>query len=124
MAYSKNQNQLALWGSHFLGRSVDAQSASDSLKYWCATHKRVLDIGRSMGPNFYFLNYDDFCAMPSEGMEKLLNFLGLEFKDDSKKELIGLVEKPNSVERFRQHGTDQFDQESLAFVSELGFVVE
>lgn len=79
MAHSENQNQLALWGQHFLG-SARAGGSSDnlgawggmagpgaSLRYWCAVHKRVARLGAVLGPQrFCLLNFDALCDRPRE----------------------------------------------------------
>ena len=122
MAHSQNQNQLKLWGRHFIGGKFDI-SPCYSLKYWCIIHRRVLDIGRSMGANFLFLNYDRFCSNPEDGITELLEFLAVDSLKIPMASLLGLVNPPDSVGRFRRHGTGIFDEEDVAYVKELGFDV-
>jgi hypothetical protein len=120
MAHSQNQNQLKLWGRHFLKGNYNV-SPYYSLKFWCITHRRVLDIGRAMGANFLFLNYDDFCLNPERGINQLGGFLGLNCKDRLKTTLFPLINPPKTIGRFRQHGTAIFDKQDVAYVQELGF---
>lgn len=122
MAHSHNQNQPRLWGRHF---SCGAFNTSPyySLKYWCVIHRRVLDIGRSMGSSFLFLNYDNVCLNPEDGITELCEFLGLDCTSMPRASLLGLVNPPNSVGRFKQHGTKIFDEADVAYVDELGFDV-
>jgi hypothetical protein len=76
-----------------------------------------------MGTNFLFLKYDDFCKHPEKGVAELLHFLGLE--DCSLlTQLIEIVNPPNSIGRFKQHGTEMFGEEDIAFVKLLGFDVK
>lgn len=121
MAHSKNQNQLRLWGPHFLNERFDI-TPRFSLTYWCIVHKRILEIGKIMGINFLLLNYDDFCANPENGIEKLLNFLGVDI-EFSKPKFLDLVNPPSSIGRFKRYGTDIFMKEDIEFVHSLGFDV-
>lgn len=120
MAYSKNQSQLRLWGAPSIDKAGTA-SPYYSLKYWCSTHSRVLKSGSRMGNNFLFLNYDDFCTHPSDGIDRLGNFLGLEMDNSSRKQLTQLIDTPDSIGRFKQYGTTMFDEMDIAYVRELGF---
>ncbi|MDM7953937.1 MAG: sulfotransferase [Cyanobium sp. CZS 25K] len=119
MAHSSNQNQLRLWGEHFLNERFDI-TPYYSLKYWCVTHKRVLDIGKSMGNRFLLLNYDDFCANPENGVKNLFSFLGLE-SFIAIPRFTTLIKPPDSIGRFKRYGTDIFAEDDLLFVSSLGF---
>jgi hypothetical protein len=120
MAHSHNQNQLKLWGRHFIGEDFSI-SPRYSLKYWCIIHRRVLEIGQSMGANFLFLNYDQFCSNPEDGISELSGFLAVDSESVPVTRLLGLVNPPDSVGRFRQHGTEIFYEDDVAYVSELGF---
>jgi hypothetical protein len=82
MAHSENQNQLSLWGQHFLGSTRELGSGNGgcnsgtwggmvgpgaSLRYWCAVHKRVMRLGAELGPaRFCLLNFDALCDKPQE----------------------------------------------------------
>jgi hypothetical protein len=121
MAHSRNQNQLRLWGRYFINEEFDV-TPYYSLKYWCIVHKRVIRIGESMKDNFLFLNYDHFCVNPKEGIKQLLDFLGKE-SNSLMTQLMALVKRPDSMGRFRQHGTEMFTEEDIAFVKSLGFDV-
>jgi hypothetical protein len=122
MAHSHNQNQLKLWGRYFIGEDFSI-SPHYSLKYWCIVHRRVLEIGQSMGTNFLFLNYDHFCSNPEDGISELSGFLELDTAQVSVASLLRLVNPPASVGRYRQQGTGIFDAEDVAYVKELGFDV-
>lgn len=121
MAHSKNQNQLRLWGPHFIREPFEI-SPYYSLRYWCLSHQRVLDIGESMHRNFLLLNYDDFCLNPRNGTNQLCEFLELE-TDNLLHQLEKLIHPPDSIGRFKQHGTRIFDEKDVAYVQSLGFDV-
>lgn len=121
MAHSDNQNQLRLWGPHFLSEPFSI-TPYYSLKYWCIVHKRVLKIGESMGSRFLFLNYDTFCLQPESGIKQLCKFLELN-TDSIGPQLIKLVDPPESIGRFKCHGTEIFAEEDVAYTKSLGFDV-
>lgn len=122
MAYSSNQNQLSLWGKHFLQENFKP-TPRYSLRYWRITHQRVLEIGKSMDTNFMLLNYDDFCSDPSSGIEKLCNFIELSPKD-IETQIIGLVQPPKSIGRFKNNNIhQQLFAEDIEYANYLGFDV-
>ena len=120
MAHSANQNQLQLWGPHFVGPEVEV-SPYFSLKYWHVVHRRIRDVGARLGERFLLLNYDRFCAQPAEGVRGLLGFLETSRSPAEVDELAGLVKHPASIGRFKEHGIDVFDPADVAFVATLGF---
>lgn len=120
MAYSANQNQLALWGPHFLGREVTI-APRDSLAYWCAVHRRVHDRGAAMGADFLLLDYDHLCSNPRDGVQTLLNFLAVDASPERIDALVASVRPPSGIGRFKAHGLAGFDADDVAFVRALGF---
>jgi hypothetical protein len=121
MAHSKNQNQLKLWGRYFLNEEFNI-TPYYSLKYWCIVHKQVIRMGESLKDNFLFLNYDHLIVNPKKVIKELLDFLGEESKSLTS-QLVALVKRPESMERFREHGIEIFAEKDIAFVKSLGFDV-
>lgn len=122
MAHSDNQNQLQLWGSHFIHERFDI-TPYYSLKYWRIVHERVLTIGKSMQDNFLFLNFDSFCLNPENGVTQLCEFLKCE-DDQLATRLTQLIHPPKSIGRFKQYGTDLFNEQDVAYVKSIGFDIE
>ena len=122
MAHSDNQNQLRLWGAHFIHESFDI-TPYYSLKYWRIVHERVLTIGQSMQDNFLFLNFDNFCLNPENGVTQLCEFLECE-DDQLVTRLKQLIHPPKSIGRFKQYDTDLFNEQDVAYVKSIGFDVE
>lgn len=120
MAHSSNQNQLELWGEHFLGARCEP-SPRNALKFWRKVHERVLEQCSEMGGRFFLLHYESFCRDPDSGGERLLRFLGIEPSPPQIDGIRGIIKVPESINRFRAHGTDIFDPEDLAFARKLGF---
>lgn len=120
MAFSRNQNQLRLWGPLFLGSGYH-ESPYHSLKFWRRAHERVLFLGARMGARFLFLNYDRLCLDPAGGIRRLLEFLEVNASEAQARHLTGLVGMRDSIGRFKQYGTQLFDPDDVAFVRQLGF---
>lgn len=123
MAHSSNQNQLKFWGRYFI-REDFKMLPYYSLRYWCIVQRRVLDIGKSMGANFLFLNYQKFCLNPENGLTDLCKFLELDVTKIQRRSLLGLIHTPSSIGRFKQYGTKIFAEADIAFVKELGFDID
>jgi hypothetical protein len=120
MAFSRNQNQRDLWGEALLGR-VPEKTPRDSLAYWCAAHRRIADLGRTMGPDFLWLDYDRLCARPEAVLAQLAEFLRVPTADALA--LRDLVEPPSSSGRGRGHDLDQFDPDDLRYLRAIGHLV-
>jgi len=121
MAHSANQNQLKFWGGKFLGANYEI-SPYYSLKYWCIMHRRILEIGNSMGKNFYLLNYDDFVLQKEKNIQELVQFLELELPQAQIEKLYELINIPASIHKPKPINIDMFDDADLAFVKQMGFV--
>lgn len=122
MAWSRNQNQLALWGEAFLGRAVTV-TPRDSLAYWCAVHRRVATLGEALGPRFLLLDYDAFCRAPEAGVRRLLAFLGVPPEAGRVAALARAVRPPASIGRHALHPDAGFDAADVACVRDFGFAV-
>ena len=106
---------------YFLDEEVEL-SPKYSLRYWCVVHERVLKIGQSMGGNFLFLNYDDFCTDREGGIEKLCDFLAMpDDRDTVKFRLLDLIAPPGSMGRYKNHDMSVFDESDISYVKQLGF---
>ncbi|HVC29375.1 MAG TPA: sulfotransferase [Gammaproteobacteria bacterium] len=123
MAFSKNQNQLKLWGSYILGQDYISVTPGNSLKFWCALHRRLLNMLSFTKSNFYLLNYDDFCTNPESGLNRLCSFLGMHLPASQLTVLRGMVIPPRTIERYKQYELTQFDKIDVEFVRSLGFKV-
>lgn len=121
MAYSANQNQLTLWGSHYLGDEFEC-TPYFSLKFWCLVHKRILGIREKMGEQFMLLNYDDLCRHPEMYINRLSDFLGVPISRRVNSKLRELVKRPVSIGRHKEHGVKELDPADVSYVRHLGFV--
>lgn len=74
MAYSRNQNQLALWGGDPPGRS-EPLTPRRSLAYWCLVHRRMERLLAENPQRMFWLDYDALCRDPKREADKLCRFL-------------------------------------------------
>ena len=123
MAYSANQGQPRLWGERFLGTPVGTVDPRTSLRFWCAVHRRVLEIGRAMGDDFYVLDYDRLCADPAGELAALISFAGCDPDDAQRASVAAEIKPPSTIGRFAAHGLDAFDPADVDYVASLGFTV-
>ena len=117
MAFSGNQNQRELWGRLLLGRDPERTPAG-SLAYWCAAHRRVAEIGATLGDDFLWLDFDALCRDPDPGLRRLADFLGaphgqlLAHRDD--------IEPPASIGRSRDVDLAPFAPADLDYLRSIG----
>ena len=122
MAHSGNQQQVRNWGRALFGLDGGTGPCA-SLKYWCHSHRRVLQIGEGMGPGFLFLSFDELCHDPESQLGRLCDFLGVGADEATIGGLLHHVEPPASIGRFRQYDLSEFDEDDVAYVASLGFDV-
>lgn len=116
MAFSRNQNQLRLWGPRVLGSDGDI-SPSRSLQYWCEVHRRLQALLTANPQRMYWLDYDDFCRDPEHGFDCLRQFLALPRTAASD---LSTVRKPGES-RHANQDLSRFAPADLAYVSSLGY---
>ena len=122
MALSTNQSQLKFWGEGLLGRKV-VVAPGDSLRFWCATHRRLLAIKKDMPERLLLLDFDKFCEDPGDGLHKLALFLEIDVAAPIKEQLLAKIKVPKSLGRYQKVDRALFAQEDLEFVREMGFVL-
>lgn len=123
MAFSANQNQLQLWGAVFLNRDVTL-TARDSLAYWCAAHRRMLNLARRFRDRIMFLDFDAFCRDPKPWCYKMSAFVGATENREAVEALAEKVIVPKTVGIFREKGLSEFDRGDLEFVRDCGYPVD
>ena len=119
MAFSRNQNQLRLWGPHVLGEDGPT-TPSRSLAYWCRVHRRMLDLLAANSHRMYWLDYDALCHAPLIEVERLCRFLGCDASL-----MVPMLGEIRAAEEPRRAtaALEGFDAEDLAFVHSLGYTI-
>jgi hypothetical protein len=121
MANSTNQSQVKLWGELLTGEKTTDPGPDNSFRYWCAVHRRVLEASRDMGDRFLLLNFDDFCLRPKNGVESLLNFLGMTAPGTMFSELIQMVNPPPTIGRYKTKPIISASASDIELLNQLGF---
>jgi hypothetical protein len=128
MAQSRNQLQLLRWGPRFgvagVADPASAPSPTASLDYWIRANEAAVEEGAALGPGaFLLLNYDDLCAQPTRGVERLAEFLGLHPPEDVLGKLAGIPRAAVAAPRADFDARQVFGADRLARVEALGFSV-
>lgn len=118
MAFSRNQNQLELWGPQAIGEGP--ASPARSLRYWCHVHQRMQALLAANPTRMYWLDYDALCRDPGVGIPRLCRFLGCPVPADLAP-LLALVQ-PQAV-RHASMPLDGFAPADIDYVRSLGFAV-
>jgi len=121
MAYSVNQQQTEFWSEQLLGRQHTKPAAEASLSYWCAAHRRILEVTQNMGERFLLVNYDQLCLKPEQELPRLLRFLGNEQVD--LESIIKLIKPPKSIGRHKQHPPLDISERDLNLLKQLGYSI-
>ncbi len=126
MAYSTNQSQAMRWGPQFgLAECVPQPTPTQSLDYWLASNELAVRRGRAMPEgSFYLLNHDDLCTNPRDGVARFVEFLGFSPSPAEMEFLVSLPERPKSAGLTLNEMREQFGDERLGRVSDLGFRLE
>lgn len=120
MAFSKNKNQVRLWGPIFLKRRLEEPpSSADTLEYFCEVHRRMTAM--AVSPEFQkriiFIHFEELCRQPEKEITRLLDFLDLPPPvNGGISSLANLVSPPPSIGRWRKQGKDMFRPEDLDYL--------
>lgn len=120
MAFSDNQNQLALWGPTIFDKkdlkNGWKKSPRLSLKYWRIVHERILKDSKEMGNQFLWLDYDALCNEPDKYLSILFDFLNIpkEYIESVKP----MIKVSSGVGRYKGH-EHELDEEDIDFVKQL-----
>jgi hypothetical protein len=121
MAYSDNQEQLLYWGKLMLGEEQLEINPANSFRYWCAAHRRLLEMIDQRGKQLYLLNFDQFCLQPQTEIDLLLDFLDINPPAQLREDLLSLITVPSSLGRHKQHRPDYVSAEDRLFLREMGY---
>jgi hypothetical protein len=125
MAFSTNHKQIRRWGPDLLGPDHDYETCPPPLKfrYWVEANQRLLPVAESMGQNFLWLKFEDVCREPQKSVEKLLDFIDIDFDETTVLKLAQMVRPPDSIDRWREHDLSQFPAEDLSCLGQFGYPV-
>jgi hypothetical protein len=124
MAYSRNQNQLCLWGPRLLNMDPVPIDPRHALKYWCRVHAHLLDVFERFQGRCLLLNFDQLCMDPRRSLDRMLTFLEVDPSPLRIDTLASLIHPPASIGRYRGFDTSRLDPEDIRTVAALGFPTE
>lgn len=125
MAFSKNVNQLLLYGEYFgISASPDDHDLPQKqLEFWIRSNTRALSYcGESMPGRFLVVNYDKLCAEPDAQIERILNFCELHSEPQMIRALAENI-APDSSGRYKEHDLGIFTDDQLRAVEAFGFKI-
>lgn len=120
MAYSRNQNQLHLWGSHFLD-SPGEDSLKRRLSYWCAVHKRIQSLATANPERVLWLDYDKLCLDPMPELRRLAEFTGITSEELLRHRSMIWAKQPT---RYDRAALSDFDADDISYVESLGYLID
>ncbi len=120
MAYSGNQNQLELWGTHVFDHPFEI-NPHYSLKYWRLIHERMNEVSKKSKYSVYIVNFDKLCRSPKNELKKIFEFLDLQVSTEDLLKHINEIHLPSSVGRHKLHSLHNFDKSDIEFVQMMGF---
>ena len=121
MALSYNQNQLMYFWGDLMLEGDTAPTPANSLRYWVASYRRILDARAAAPDAIYILDYDQLCREPLPALETLADFLQVAGAD--LKGVAAEVIVPATTGRHRAVQMSQFHPADLQFVRDMGFEV-
>jgi len=124
MAYSSNQNQLKIWGQLLLNRTPE-QAPEESFNYWCAVHRRIIELEKQFSGRILILNYDLFVQRDEIELNRFFNFIGINaFLDDPSKSIYELFSPPKSIGRSKFEDTSWVTENGKELLAEFKFSQE
>jgi len=120
MALSRNQNQLENWGPVLLDRDIAIEPRL-SLSFWCAAHRRILELHRAAPGRILIVDYDRLCANSEGECREILKFAGADMDTQAIRKFKEYVWRPDSQSPRNDVDLALFDPADLAYVSEIGY---
>lgn len=123
MAFSSNQNQLALWGEHLLGQAVDPASPDDSLNYWCAAHDRLLSFLPFAKDRMFLLRFESLLMQPDLVLRELSRFLALDIDEKMRQRWQSVLRVPASLGRHNEYLPLNVEDDQSKLLAQFGYSI-
>ena len=124
MAFSGNQQQVALWGPTVLGEPDLRIEAASSLRYWCHVHRRIMGLKERDPDRTLIVSFDQLCQQPEQVMPGILEFAGIESSPDLLQRVLSGVKVPASIGRHLKEDLSVFNPEDIDFVKAFMATIE
>jgi hypothetical protein len=124
MAFSKNQQQLAVWGPTFLDDSELRLGPVASLWYWCVVHRRIAELAKQDPERVKIFSFDQLCREPDHVLHRLFEFSSVEPTDSLMRVASEGVKTPSSIGRRYNEDLSIFAKEDMDFVDDFMATIE
>lgn len=120
MAFSRNQNQLGLWGPVYLNRNVEI-SPADSLSFWCAVHQRTVKISHMFPGRILEVRFEELVRNPEAGLSELAEFTGAAPAPGVLEKYCNLIAPPATLQRYKSQDLSCFRKEDIRYLAAVGY---
>ncbi|WP_169713577.1 sulfotransferase family protein [Paludifilum halophilum] len=127
IAFSGNKNQLRLWGKlfHIKKPETPRMKPKSYLQYWIRSNRRAIRLGRQLlGNRLLVLKYNDLCLHPKREIHRIIRFLELNLRHMDIHRLSRLIQRPESIGRYKKRDLSLFDTKEIQAVRNFGFAVD
>lgn len=123
MAYSKNQNQIKLWGAMYgIECSDEHHDPASSFCYWLAANKKAIEVGKKMlSDRFLIINYERLCDSPGKEIKRLINFLELSVSNETFAQISQIPSPPSLSARYKKHDTSWITDDDIKSLHQMGY---
>ncbi|GAE30930.1 sulfotransferase family protein [Alkalihalobacillus hemicellulosilyticus] len=121
MAFSGNKEQLKRWGAFY--QIAKPQNKTElvqySLEYWIKANRRAINISQTqLKGRYMMIQFESLCEHPKEELNKIISFLNIE-PNKSINNLSSIIQKPSSINRYKEHDISIFSQKQMDDVRAL-----
>ncbi|MDG1066381.1 MAG: sulfotransferase [Luminiphilus sp.] len=124
MAHSSNQTQMKIWGPHLLGRAVDIDSSTDSLAFWCNSHRRLLELRKQFFNRVLVLPFESLFSKVDSTLTQLCKFLESPETFHSATIAAADLRQPQSLGRYRHHPPISLSSDDREILRHLNYTIE
>jgi hypothetical protein len=124
MAFSRNQQQVNVWGPTVLEEPGLEINPVASLRYWCLVHRRIADLQKKHPDRVLIVSFDQLCHDPGFVFPHLFEFAEIEPTKELMERASAGVKAPSSIGRHLNEDLSVFDPDDLAFVDSFMATIE
>jgi hypothetical protein len=123
MAYSKNQNQVKLWGDRYgVIYPNDTHDPASSFRYWLKANQKAINLGKkSLKDRFFISKYEDLCNSPEKEIQRLMAFLKLSVSDEKFDRITKIPASSSSIGRYKDHDTSWMTDSDIKSLNLIGY---
>ena len=124
MAFSRNQQQVAMWGPTVLEDANLEITPNTSLRYWCFVHRRIAELKARCPDRVLIVSFDQLCRDPGLVFPRIFEFSNIEPTGELMDRASSGVKAPSSIGRHLNEDLSVFDPDDMAFVESFMATIE